>query len=110
MKNGQHGSIARRVQKFVDVPGSRQWAGLRLAVANYRGHDQLWVVECCATSVGEHIAEFAAFVDRSRSFRSAMTADAPWKGKLPKEFAQSVRILTLLWIHLGVCAFEIART
>ena len=86
VKDGQHGSIADGIQKFVDVPGGSQGASFGFAVTDNRGDDQFRIVECCAARVGQDVAEFAAFVDRARSFRRAVAADSTGERKLPEEF------------------------
>src|SRR5215831_9393064 len=48
-------------------------------------------------------------MNRARSFRSAMTANAAWKGEFLEEGAQSVNVFAFVRINLGVCAFQIDR-
>src|SRR3954471_2676059 len=107
MKNRQNGAIPSRVEELVYVPGSREWPGFRLTIADDRRHDQLGIIKCGAARVREDVAEFAAFVDRSGSFGRAMTPDAAGEGKLVKELPQSIDVETLFRIGLGVRAFQI---
>ena len=41
MQDRQHGAVAHRIEKFVGVPARGQRAGLRLAVADHAGRDQI---------------------------------------------------------------------
>ena len=51
MKNREYSTIARRVQKLVDVPGSRERTGFRLAIAHDCRDNQLWIVKGRAARV-----------------------------------------------------------
>ena len=109
MKDRQHGAVANRVQKFVDVPGSGQRSGFGLAVADDGRDDQVGIVEGRAAGVRQHVAEFAAFMNRARRFGSAVTADAARKGKLLEELPQSAHIFALVGVDLRVGALQIDR-
>ena len=76
MKNRQHRAVANRIEEFIRMPRGRERPGLRLAVADHHGDDQIGIVERGAEGVREAIAEFAALMNRARRFRRAMTADA----------------------------------
>ena len=45
MQDWEHGSVGDRVKKFVGLPGGRQRAGLRFAVANDAGDNQIRIVK-----------------------------------------------------------------
>ena len=90
------------------MPRSRQRPGFRLAVAHHRGDDQIGIVESGATSMRQHVAQFAAFVDRAGRFRRAVTPDTAGKRELLEELAQSALVLALFRINLGVSPLEIA--
>ena len=45
MQDRQHGSVGDRVEKFVGLPGGRQRAGFRFAVADDAGDDQIGIIE-----------------------------------------------------------------
>jgi hypothetical protein len=92
------------------VPGGRQRAGFRFAIAHHRGDDQVGIVERRAAGVREHVAQFAAFVDGARRFRRAVAADAAGKRELLEELAHpGSLVLALVRIDLRVRAFQVAR-
>ena len=72
------------------------------------GHDQVGIVERRPKAMGKAVAEFAALVNRSRSLRSAMAADASRKRKLLQELVHPVDILALIRVDLRIHPFEIA--
>jgi hypothetical protein len=45
MQDRQHGAVCNRVEKFVGLPGGRQGARLRLAVAHNAGDNEIGIVE-----------------------------------------------------------------
>ena len=79
VQDGQHRPVANWAQEFADVPGSGQWPGLGFSVAHYCGDDQVRIIKCCAAGMRKYVAQFAAFVNRTRSFRRAVAADPPGK-------------------------------
>ncbi len=76
MQNGKHGAIAHRVEKFVGVPTGGQRSCLRFSISDRYRNDQVGIVERGSEAMGEAVAEFAAFMNRPRGFRSAMAPDA----------------------------------
>ena len=66
VQDRQHRAVGARVEEFVGVPAGRQRAGLRLAVADDAGDDQVGIVEGRAVGVDQRVAQLAAFVDRAR--------------------------------------------
>src|SRR5215510_6951161 len=88
VQDGKHRPITNRIEKLVDVPGSREWPGFRFAVANHRGNDQIRIVERGAARVREHVTELTSFVNRSGRLRRAVTANATGEGKLFEEAQQ----------------------
>src|SRR3954452_22123453 len=107
MKDRQHRAVARRVQKFVDVPGSREWTRLRFTIADHRGNDQFGIIECCAARMRENVTEFSAFVNRARCLGRAVTPDTAGKRELLEELAETLEVLTLFGVDLGVCSLEV---
>ena len=67
VQDRQHRAVGDRVEELVGMPRGGQRAGLRLAVADDAGDDQIGVVERGAEGVAERVAELAAFVDRARA-------------------------------------------
>src|SRR4030095_12269221 len=102
MQNGQDRPVANGTQKLADVPRGCEGAGLRFAIADYGRDDQLWIVECCSTRMGEHVSELTSFVDRSGSLRRAVAANAARKRKLSEKLLQAHFVFALFWIDLRV--------
>ena len=90
------------------MPRGRKWTGLCLAVANGDGDDEIRIIERCSVSVREGISKFAAFVNRTRRFRSAMRTYPSGERELSEEFEHASFVAALVWINLRVVAFEIA--
>ena len=109
VKDRQHGAVPNRVQEFVDVPAGGQGTGFGLTVADAGNRDQLRVVEDGATSVGQHIAQLAAFVNRARHLSCAVAADMPREGEHLEELLQSFRVDRLVWIPLRIAAIDVHR-
>ncbi|MGY4362179.1 hypothetical protein ACVW0J_008672 [Bradyrhizobium sp. i1.7.7] len=95
------------IEELVRVPGRRERAGFRLAIADDAGDDQVGIVECGAIGMHQRVAEFAAFVDRAWRFRRRVARNAAGEGELPEKFSQSVCIARDVRIDLAVAAFEI---
>ena len=72
MKDRKHRAVACRIKKFVGMPAGCERAGFGLPVANNAGDDQIGIIEGRAIGMGQRIAEFAAFMNRSRRFRRDM--------------------------------------
>src|SRR6185312_10035616 len=82
VEDRQHGAIVHRIEEFVNVPTGREGTSLRFAVADYARDQQIRVVECCAASVAERVAEFSTFVNGSRCFRCVVAGNAARKREL----------------------------
>jgi len=63
VKDWQDHAVGRRVQKLVGVPARRERPGLRLAVADDAGDDQVRVVEGGPVGMRYRISELAALVN-----------------------------------------------
>ena len=107
VQHRQHGAVAHRIQKLVDVPAGGQGPRFRFAVANAGQGDQLRVVEHGAAGVREHVAQFAPLVDRAGGFRCAVAADVAGEGELLEEAAQAGGVLRFVGIDLAVGAIQI---
>ena len=88
------------------MPGRRQRPGLRFAVADDAGDDQIGIVEHRAISVRQRIAEFAAFMDRARRLGRGMAGNAAGKGELPEQPAHARLVLRDIGIEFAVGALE----
>jgi hypothetical protein len=107
MQDRQHGAVAGGVQELVRVPARRQRPGLRLAVADDAGDEQVRVVERSAERVDERVAELAALVDRSRHLRGDVARDSAGKRELTKEPSHALFVRADIRVELGVGALEI---
>src|SRR5260370_20571038 len=106
MQDREYSAVADGIQKLVGVEGRGQRSGLRFAVSHDNGDDEIGIVEGRAESVRQAIAEFAAFMNGAGSVGRAMTADAPWEGKLFEEFLEPRLGLALIGIHFRVGSFQ----
>ncbi len=70
VQDRQNGTVADRVEELVDVPAGRERPGLRFAVADDRGDNQVGVVERRPAGVGQDVTEFAALMDRAGRLRA----------------------------------------
>src|SRR5215467_10951984 len=102
MQNGEHGSVARRVEKFVGMPARGQRTRFRLAIADDASHQQIRIVESRAIGVSQGVAEFAAFMNGARRFWRDVGGNAARKGKLFEKALQAGFALRNLAIDLAV--------
>src|SRR5215469_3886691 len=82
MKDRQHHSVAGWIEELVPVPTGGQRAGLGFAVAHDARDDQVRVVERCPVSVGERVAQFATFMNRTGRLGRDMTGNATGEAEL----------------------------
>ena len=106
MQDRQHRAVRRGIEEFVAMPGGRQRSGFGFAVADDAGDDEIGIVEHRPISMRQRIAEFAAFVDRSRRLRGGMARNAAGKGELPEQAAHARLILRNIGIELAIGALE----
>ena len=92
VQDRQDRAVVDRVEELVGVPGRGQRPGLRLAVADHAGDQQIRVVEGGAVGVGEGVAELAALVDRARCLRRDMAGHAAGEGELPEQPGHARRV------------------
>ena len=102
----QHRAVVDRVDELVAVPARGQRAGLELAVADHRGHDEVGVVHRGAVGVREHVAELAALVDGAGCLRGDVARDAAGEGELPEQPRHPVAVVADRGVHLRVGALE----
>ena len=69
MKNGQDSAVALGIEKFVAMPTGGERSGFRFAVADHAADEQIRIIKRRAVGVRERVPEFAAFVNRTGSFR-----------------------------------------
>ena len=107
MKDGQHGTIGRGIEKLVRVPARSQRPGLGLAVAHHTSHNQIRIVECRAVGVNQRVAQFAAFVDRARRFRCHVAGNSVRPTELPEQPLDAVPVLLDVGIDFGVRTLQV---
>src|SRR6202140_5784319 len=90
------------------MPGCRERPGLRLAVANCYGDDEIGIVEGCSVGVRDGVAQFTALVNGTRRLGCAVRANASGEGELPEELEQARFVATFVRINLGVVTLEVA--
>ena len=107
MQDRQHRPVADRVEELGGMPGRGQRPGLGLTVADDAGHDQVRIVEHGAERVAQRVAQFPAFVDRSRSRRRHMAGNASGKRELGEQLLHPGLVLTHVGIDLRIRALEV---
>ena len=91
MQDRQHAAVAGRVEELVAVPAGGQRPGLRFAVADDAGDDQVRIVERGPVGVAQRVAEFAAFVDAAGRLRGDVAGDAAGEAELLEQPSASPR-------------------
>ena len=79
MKDRQHRTVAHRIKELVGMPGGRERARFRFAIADHARGNQVRVVEYGAEGMAQRVTKLAALVNRSRAFRRSMTGNAAGK-------------------------------
>jgi len=69
VQDRQDDTVACGVQELVGMPARCQRSGLRFAISDDTGDDQVRIVERGAVRMGERVAELPALVDRAGHFR-----------------------------------------
>lgn len=107
MQDGQYGAVMDRIEKLVRVPARGERPGLRLAVADHAGNDQVRIVEGRTVSVRQRITQLAALVDRPGCLGRDMTGDAARKRELLEQPLHSLLVLSDVQIDLAIGALQI---
>ena len=106
VQNGQDDAVRERVHELVGLPGRGERTGLRLTVTDHGDREQRGVVEDRAVGVGEHVAELAALVDRTRGLGSVVAGDASRIGELAEELLEPLLVIGDLGLDLAVRPVE----
>ena len=85
VQDGEHGAVVHGVEELVRMPTGGHRPGLRLAVADDAGDEQVGIIEGRAIGMGQGVAEFAAFVDRAGSFGRDVAGDAAGERELREQ-------------------------
>src|SRR5262249_27015036 len=110
MKNREHCAVSDRVKKFIDVPGSCQGSRFCFAVTDYGGDNQVGIVKCGAAGMRENISKLSSFMNRTGSFRGAVTTNAPRKRELLEKLAHALLVFAFVGIDLGIGTFQVDWT
>ena len=107
MEDRQHAAVAGRVEELVAVPAGGERAGLRLAVADDAGDDQVRIVERRPVGVAQGVPELAPLVDAARRLRGDVAGDAAGEAELLEQLLHPLGVLADVRIDLAVGAFEV---
>ena len=107
LQDRQHRSVSLWVQEPDPFPRCLQGPSLGLAIPDYTGNKQVWVVECGAESVSQRVTKLAAFVDRPRRVDADVAGYAAGGRELADQPPQSGFVERYVRIDLRVGAFEI---
>ena len=107
VQDRQHRPVGHRVEELVGVPRAGQRPGLRLAVADHAGDEQVGVVERRAVGVRERVPELAALVDGAGRLRRHVGGDAAGERELAEELAHPLGVLGDRRVPLGVGALQV---
>ncbi|MNQ89941.1 hypothetical protein D3C85_1052650 [compost metagenome] len=89
------------------MPAGGQRACFRLTVTDDAGDDQLRIIKRGTVGMGQAVAKFATFMDRSGNLSRYMAGNAIRPRKLPKQANQAVAVALHRRTELGVRAFEV---
>src|SRR3974390_86867 len=109
LQDRQHRAVPDRVEELVGMPCRSQRAGFGFPITNHYGDQEVGIVVRGAKSVRDAVAQLTALMNRTRSFRRAMTANAAGEGKLLEELAHPGFILAFVWVNLRIGTLEISR-
>ena len=85
VQDRQDRAVAHRVQEVDALPRTGERPGLRLAVADDAGDDEVGVVERGAERVHQRVAELAALVDGAGRRHADVARDAAGRRELPEQ-------------------------
>ncbi len=94
------------IEELVGVPGGGERSGLRLAVADDTGDQQVRVVECGAVGMGEGVAQFAALVDGTGRLRCDVAGHAAGEGELSEQQLHARLVPADVGVRLRVTALQ----
>src|SRR5580693_4823738 len=85
MKNGQHRSIPRGIEKLIGMPTGRERSGFGLSVSDNATGQQIRVVENRSIGVRDGVPQLSPFVNRAGSLGGGVTWDSSGERKLLEE-------------------------
>ena len=107
VQDRQHGAVRRGIEELVGMPRRGERSGLRLAVADDAGDDEIRIVEDGAERVAERVAQLATLVDRPRALGRRVAGDPSRERELETELLEPRLVLADVGIDLAVRALEV---
>ena len=107
VQNGQHRAVALGVQELVGLPAGGQGAGLGFAIAHRHGADEFGVIENSAKSMGDGVAQLAAFVDGTGGFGRHVAGDTAGEAELLEQPFHTLFITADVGIYFAVSAVQV---
>ena len=107
VEDRQHAAVSGWIEELVAVPAGGERSGLRLAVADDTGDDQVRVVERCPIGVAKGIAQLAPFVNAARRFGRDMAGDAAREAELLEQLPHPIGVLADLRVDFAVSPFQV---
>jgi len=106
VQDGQHRTVAGRVQEHVRQPATGQRPGLRLAVADHARDQQVRVVERGTVGVAERVPELTPLVNGPRHLRGHVAGNATGEGELAEELGHAGFVLAGAVVALAPGALQ----
>ena len=107
VQDRQNNAVRHRIEELVAVPRGCQRAGLRLAVTDNYGCDQVGVIQHRTEAVRQRIPQFTALVDGARGLRGNVAGNAARERKLLEQALHALGVLADVRVNLAVGALEI---
>src|SRR6266516_5653836 len=107
VQDGQDRAGFGRIKKLVAMPGGSGRSGLRLAIADDAGHNQIGIIHGSAKGGRQRIAQFSSFVNGSWNTRIEVTWKSAGPGKAAHKFFNPDAIERQVWIEFTECSFYI---
>src|SRR5437667_4592388 len=106
MQNRQHCAVTHGVEKLVSLPASFQRTRFRLSIPDDAGDDQGRIVKSRSISVQQCIAQFSAFVNRSRQMSATVARYATGCRELTKKHPHAWFIFSNRMMDFAVGALQ----
>src|SRR5262245_39598834 len=107
MEDWQDNAVGHRIEEFVGMPARGERSGLRFAITDNTGDDQVGVVVGRAVRVRDRISEFPALVDRAWRLRGHVARNTARKGELGEETLHALLVLGDVWVDLAIGSLEV---
>ena len=107
VQDRQNNAVRHRIEELVAVPRGCQRAGLRLAVTDNHGCDQVGVIQHRTEAVRQRITQFTALVDGARGLRSNVAGNAARERELLEQALHALGVLADVRVNLAVSALKV---